>query len=262
MGSFGGAAGATPGMAGAGGMGGGLGAGQGAPGTPGGGTAATQEATAYTGPQPWKAGLFECCNDPEICCMGMCMCPCLYGCNTSTLRGMGCFLDSLAYMLPLPPFLLCAYMASNFRRELRTNFNLIEEPCSDGVVHTFCGPCALCQEAYELKAQGYGMGMGGMGMGGMGMGGMGMGGMGMGGGMMGPQGMMGGPGMMGPQGMMGGGGMMGAQGGTMPGGGMMGYPGGMMPGGGMGAPGMGGMQMQPMGGAMTPPMAQSMGMRM
>ena len=73
---------------------------------------------------------------------------------------MGCFLDSLAYMLPLPPFLLCAYMASNFRKELRTNFNLIEEPCSDGVVHTFCGPCALCQEAYELKAQGYGMGMG------------------------------------------------------------------------------------------------------
>ena len=183
--------------------------------------------------------------------MGMCMSPCLYGCNTSTLRGMGCFLDSLAYMLPLPPFLLCAYMASNFRKELRTNFNLIEEPCSDGVVHTFCGPCALCQEAYELKAQGYGMGMGmgyGMGMGGMGMGGMGMGGPGM----MGAQGMMGGPGMMGPQGMMGGPGMMVPQG--MGAQGMMGGAGvgGLQP----------GMQMQPMGGAMTPPMPQNMGMGM
>ena len=249
---FGGAAGGVPGAAGAGSApspGGALGGPTGAP---------APEATAYTGPQPWKAGLFECSNDPEICCMGMCMSPCLYGCNTSTLRGMGCFLDSLAYMLPLPPFLLCAYMASNFRKELRTNFNLIEEPCSDGVVHTFCGPCALCQEAYELKAQGYGMGMGmgyGMGMGGMGMGGMGMGmgGMGMGGpGMMGAQGMMGGPGMMGPQGMMGGPGMMVPQG--MGAQGMMGGAGvgGLQP----------GMQMQPMGGAMTPPMPQNMGMGM
>ena len=86
-------------------------------------------------------------------------------------------------MLPLPPFLLCAWMGSNFRREFRTQFNIIEEPCSDGVVHAFCGPCAICQEAYELKARGltgaemmYGMqgpyGMQGqMGMGGP-MGGM------------------------------------------------------------------------------------------
>ena len=46
--------------------------------------------TTYTGPQPWKAGLFECTNDCGVCCTGLLAFPCLFGCNTSAVRGMGC----------------------------------------------------------------------------------------------------------------------------------------------------------------------------
>lgn len=40
------------------------------------------------------------------------------------------------------------------RQALRKKYNLKEEPCDDFVVTLCCGPCALCQEAREIKARG------------------------------------------------------------------------------------------------------------
>jgi len=37
------------------------------------------------------------------------------------------------------------------RSDLRRKYGLKHEPCGDCIVHLFCFPCALCQEARELK---------------------------------------------------------------------------------------------------------------
>ncbi|CAL8990052.1 unnamed protein product [Prunus brigantina] len=42
-----------------------------------------------------------------------------------------------------------------YRKRLRQNFGLPEEPCGDCCVHFFCEPCALCQEHAELKSRGF-----------------------------------------------------------------------------------------------------------
>lgn len=46
-----------------------------------------------------------------------------------------------------------AVFAGSFRSEVRNKYNLSEEPCSDCLVHFFCSPCAVCQEARELKVR-------------------------------------------------------------------------------------------------------------
>ncbi len=40
------------------------------------------------------------------------------------------------------------------RKILRQKYRLEEAPCNDCLVTAFCGPCANCQEARELKARG------------------------------------------------------------------------------------------------------------
>lgn len=43
--------------------------------------------------------------------------------------------------------------AKNNRRALRERFNLDAQPCGDGWAHCLLGPCAVCQEARELKVR-------------------------------------------------------------------------------------------------------------
>ncbi len=41
------------------------------------------------------------------------------------------------------------------RQALREKYNLIQNPsCGDCLTTAFCGPCAICQEARELKSRG------------------------------------------------------------------------------------------------------------
>jgi Cys-rich protein (TIGR01571 family) len=40
------------------------------------------------------------------------------------------------------------------REHLRKKYNLKEEPCGDCPTTLCCGPCALCQEAREMKGRG------------------------------------------------------------------------------------------------------------
>ena len=46
---------------------------------------------------------------------------------------------------------VCGIPAGNTRGMLRAKYGLPEEPYSDCVVHTLCAPCALCQDAREVK---------------------------------------------------------------------------------------------------------------
>eukprot|EP00798_Chlamydomonas_sp_ICE-L_P005505 gene5505-5532_t len=47
-----------------------------------------------------------------------------------------------------------AVLATPIRSQLRNKYGLPPRPCSDELVHFFCNPCALCQEARELRFRG------------------------------------------------------------------------------------------------------------
>ena len=95
-------------------------------------------------------GLYDCCNDCDICCYG-CWCPsCLYGENAVQIDGSdydeACMIYFLAGRNPLAVIPL-----TDNRRALREKYALPEEPCDDCSVVSFCSPCAVCQAARELK---------------------------------------------------------------------------------------------------------------
>ncbi|KAK9867821.1 hypothetical protein WJX84_004730 [Apatococcus fuscideae] len=86
-------------------------------------------------------------GDCGICCCGLWCLPCLYGDNNTELRGSGLGPGCLYFWLSC----CVCFFAGPFRAELRERHNLQERPCSDCCVHCCCSPCAVCQEAREIK---------------------------------------------------------------------------------------------------------------
>ncbi len=98
--------------------------------------------------------LYGCTKDCGICCYGCCCTPCLFGSNAEKIDGKNCCLMCCAYGL-LTNIYLCWVPHIYERRALRKKYNLKEDPsCSDLCTTVFCGPCALCQEAREMKSRG------------------------------------------------------------------------------------------------------------
>ncbi|XP_021751187.1 cell number regulator 5-like [Chenopodium quinoa] len=132
-------------------------------------TAGNNEASASIsisdGTVQWSSGICACCDDTPSCCIGtFCPCylfaknaeflgsgtlagPCVVHCMLWTLASSGCFLYCI--LLGLPGCLLSSY-SCNYRRTLRTKYNLPEAPCGDFATHFFCHLCALCQEYREI----------------------------------------------------------------------------------------------------------------
>ncbi|QDZ24980.1 hypothetical protein HOP50_15g75230 [Chloropicon primus] len=103
----------------------------------------------------WQATLCGCFDDCSSCCLTtFCAC-CQYGRNVEATTGNGCFVPCLTYfclLLWFPPAIPCV-LSSN-RTTMRQSFNLPAQPCDDCCTYCFCGSCALCQEARELKLRG------------------------------------------------------------------------------------------------------------
>ncbi|CAF1395598.1 unnamed protein product [Rotaria sp. Silwood1] len=97
----------------------------------------------------WNSGLFDCFNDCGICLYGYCCTPCLFGENAERIDGSSCCGSCCLWYL-LSGFSLCCLIHMSKRRALRNRFSL-EEDCNDCLATTFCAPCAICQEARELK---------------------------------------------------------------------------------------------------------------
>ena len=103
----------------------------------------------------WTTGLFDCfCTDTYVC-LGSSW-ACQYAENVRKLKGGAGGAPTTfwaAYCCALCcPCLDCIY-GGNFRGELRQKYALPAEPCGDCLVYFFCGSCATCQEARELRAR-------------------------------------------------------------------------------------------------------------
>mmetsp|Transcript_11600 Transcript_11600/g.28434 ORF Transcript_11600/g.28434 Transcript_11600/m.28434 type:complete len:111 (-) Transcript_11600:207-539(-) len=92
--------------------------------------------------------LFACTNDMGTCLIVCCLGPSItYGQNVDKLKGNGFMGPCLLYFCC--PCFACIF-AGQTRKEIREKYGLKEEPCHDMLVHCFCSPCAVCQEAREL----------------------------------------------------------------------------------------------------------------
>ncbi|CAF3316913.1 unnamed protein product [Rotaria socialis] len=81
----------------------------------------------------WNEDLCGCMNDGGTCLYGFCCTPCL-------------FVLGSVYLCWVPHYFE--------RQKLREKYNLKSNPsCGDCPTTLLCSPCALCQEARELKAR-------------------------------------------------------------------------------------------------------------
>jgi Cys-rich protein (TIGR01571 family) len=105
-----------------------------------------QQVQILNKPERWSTDLSDCCDDVPVCCCGMLFPCCLFGKNASSLDQGTCIGNCLCYLLCCG---CCQHTA--IRYTLRTKYNLPAESCGDCEAAWCCGPCALCQEAREIK---------------------------------------------------------------------------------------------------------------
>ncbi|CAF0752075.1 unnamed protein product [Adineta ricciae] len=104
------------------------------------------------GTNEWNEKLFGCCNDGKTCCYGFCCTPCLFGSNAKKIDGKNCFLMCCLYGIA-SSFYLCCIPHYFERQNLREKYSLKEDSCGDLPATICCSPCALCQEAREMKSR-------------------------------------------------------------------------------------------------------------
>ncbi|KAJ3304391.1 hypothetical protein HDV03_002872 [Kappamyces sp. JEL0829] len=102
----------------------------------------------------WKTGLFDCLGDPVELLKAWC-CPCVvYGQVAATLNG-----NPKAWTEDCCLYCLCCHFTTciggALRTDIRKKFGITQNDPNgeywDCIVHASCGPCALVQEARQLK---------------------------------------------------------------------------------------------------------------
>ncbi|CAF1431598.1 unnamed protein product [Rotaria sp. Silwood1] len=105
------------------------------------------------GTNDWNESLCGCLNDCGSCCYGFFCLSCLFGSNAKKISGHNCVIMCCLYSI-LTSCYLCWLPHLFERQSLREKYNLRENPsCGDCPTTLCCGPCALCQEAREIKSR-------------------------------------------------------------------------------------------------------------
>ncbi|XP_042487430.1 protein PLANT CADMIUM RESISTANCE 2-like [Macadamia integrifolia] len=118
--------------------------------------------TYYQAPVPWSSGLCDCGADINSCCLTF-WCPCvafgqiseIVDQGSSSCAANGCIYTLIMCCLGCPCFFSCCY-----RSKMRQQYNLVEDPCGDCLVHCCCEQCAICQEYRELESRGFNLTIG------------------------------------------------------------------------------------------------------
>eukprot|EP00824_Muranothrix_gubernata_P020041 TRINITY_DN40264_c0_g1_i1.p2 TRINITY_DN40264_c0_g1~~TRINITY_DN40264_c0_g1_i1.p2 ORF type:complete len:133 (-),score=27.34 TRINITY_DN40264_c0_g1_i1:98-448(-) len=94
-------------------------------------------------PTTWSSGIFDCFNDFNSCLCGLCCGCCVAAQNKAAVDDR--------------PTTLCDYLFCPpeyfTRQQIRAKYGMEEAVCGDCMLMICCGPCALCQDARELKAR-------------------------------------------------------------------------------------------------------------
>ncbi|CAF3096056.1 unnamed protein product [Rotaria socialis] len=104
--------------------------------------------------QTWNESLFGCFKDVHVCCYGFWCCCCLYGENAEKINNRSKCLTHCCMYSFMSLFGCCCLMHTVKRGQLRTKYNLEEDVCADCLMTCCCPPCAICQEAREIKVRG------------------------------------------------------------------------------------------------------------
>ena len=98
--------------------------------------------------------LCGCFDDWGSCCYGYWCLPCLFGSNSEKINDCNCVAMCCAYSISAS-FYLCWIPHMIERQALREKYQLRANPsCGDCPTAFCCGPCAICQEAREIKSRG------------------------------------------------------------------------------------------------------------
>ncbi|XP_062305730.1 cornifelin homolog isoform X2 [Osmerus eperlanus] len=116
----------------------------------------TYQPCTFRGPDPktemWSSGMFDCCQDTQICCLGF-WCPCCLACQVSSGLGESHCLPLLDWISggPYPPLIPPISLA--LRSTLRERYRIQGSIADDCCMVTCCSSCSWCQMARELKAR-------------------------------------------------------------------------------------------------------------
>ncbi|WJX48409.1 hypothetical protein P8452_34975 [Trifolium repens] len=103
----------------------------------------------------WSTGLCNCCSNVVTCCL-TCWCPCITFGRVAEIIDKACGYSGALYTFCC--LLGCGWLYSCcYRSEMRKQYGLKGNCCTDCMKHCCCEYCALCQEYRELENRGFNM---------------------------------------------------------------------------------------------------------
>lgn len=94
----------------------------------------------------WNYGLFGCFEDMKICALTL-FCPCYIFGKTANTVNRNCIFCGILLLIPF----VNLYAFGKVRNLIRKHLNIDGTGSDDCILTLFCAPCALAQEAREVR---------------------------------------------------------------------------------------------------------------
>jgi len=98
----------------------------------------------------WTFEQYGCFEDGTICVLAF-LCPCYLFGKTSYKVGWNCLFCGFIFLVPC----VNLYAAARIRFLIRKHLRIDGTGCDDCIQGICCGPCALAQEAREVRHEGH-----------------------------------------------------------------------------------------------------------
>lgn len=98
----------------------------------------------------WTYEQYSCCEDARICAQVL-FCPCYLFGKTANRVGKNCFLCGIVILIPC----VNIYAFAKVRYLIRKHLRIDGTKSDDCIITVCCCPCALAQEAREVRHEGH-----------------------------------------------------------------------------------------------------------